>query len=314
MDVSIIIVTLNGGRMLLDCVDSVFASTKGITFEVIVVDNGSTDNSIDELAKRYPEIKLIRNGGNLGFAKAVNMGIDVSAGRYLCLLNNDTRVKEGTFESLVVLLNNKKDCGIVAPQLLNEDNSKQHSFDNIPTIATVLLNKSLLRILFPHKYPSKIQEVETSIEVETVIGACMMVKREVINKIGKLDEDYFVFLEETDLCLKARRAGWKIFFVPQAEVYHLQGQTKRRHLARAKVEYTDSLLTFFYKNKGFLQCAIVGTFLFLRALVSSVFLLVMNILTFFSISKVRSKLIIYSYLFLWLLLLCPKGMGLRGKQ
>ncbi|OHB72331.1 MAG: hypothetical protein A2W23_05450 [Planctomycetes bacterium RBG_16_43_13] len=314
MDVSIIIVTLNGGRMLLDCVDSVFASTKGATLEVIVVDNGSTDNSIDELAKRYPEIKLIRNGGNLGFATAVNMGIDVSAGRYICLLNNDTKVKDGAFERLVKFLDSKPDCGIAAPQLLNDDNSKQNSYDNIPTIATALLNKSLLRFLFPHKYPSKRQETETPIEVETVIGACMMVKREVINKIGKLDEDYFIFLEETDWCLRARRAGWKIFFVPQAEVYHLQGQTKRRHLARAKVEYTYSLLTFFYKNSSFLHCIVVGMFLFLRALVSSVFLLLMNILTFFSISKVRSKLIIYSYLFLWLLLLCPKGMGLRGKQ
>lgn len=244
MDVSVLIVNFNGGDVTPACLESL---PKGV--EAIVVDNGSKDGSPDAIAAKFPAVRLLRNAANRGFAAAVNQAMDVARGRYFLLLNNDARLSPEAVDVLLKFMDAHPDVGMAAPQLLHEDGRKQHSYDNIPSLATAFLNKSLLRLLNPGKYPSKRQEVAEPKDVESVIGACMIVRREVVERIGPLDEAYFLFLEETDWCLRCRKAGWRVVFVPGAKVVHLQGRARDKVRIRARIEYTRSLFTFFRRNR-----------------------------------------------------------------
>ena len=215
-----------------------------------MLDNGSQDGSADEIRKKFPSIHLIENERNLGFAKAVNQGLQKASGKYVLLLNPDTQVKNGAIERLVSFMDVHSDVGLVGAQLLNADGSKQNSIANFPSLVTELLNKSLLRWLSPNRFPGKEKSYAGPIEVDSVIGACMVVRREAMEQVGLLDEDYFLFLEETDWCYRMKRAGWKIYHVPQAEVYHFQGKSAETEKKKAKVEYYRSRYHFFRKNRG----------------------------------------------------------------
>ena len=249
-DLSIIIVNWNTREYLLRCLKSVSGSENSPSWEVIVVDNGSQDGSGKEVKQFYPKIHLIANEQNLGFAKATNQGLTHASGRYLLLLNPDTEVKQGAIDRFVDFMENHPDAGIAGGQLLNPDGSKQNSIANFPTLATELLNKRLLRWLFPAKFPGKERNYVEPIEVDSVIGACMVVRREAMEKVGILDEDYFLFFEETDWCYRMRKGGWKVFHLPQAEVVHFQGRGAEPKKREARVEYYRSRYHFFKKNRG----------------------------------------------------------------
>jgi GT2 family glycosyltransferase len=310
-DLSIIIVNWNTKEFLLSCLKSVFEKEKGISREVIVVDNGSQDGSGNEVKKVFPFIHLIENKKNNGFAKAVNQGLQKASGKYALLLNPDTRVKHGTIERLVSFMDSNSNIGVAGGQLLNSDGSRQNSIANFPSLSTELLNKSFLRWLFPEKFPGKEKDYPEPIEVDSVIGACMMVRRDAIDQVGLLDEDYFLFLEETDWCYQMKRVGWKIYHVPDAEVYHFQGKSAEKEKRKARVEYFRSRYYFFKKNKGKLQWFILLVGLLIRLGFELLFMTVASSVTFFAIKGWRKKLAIYTYLFWWHLKLCPKDMGLR---
>lgn len=243
MPTSVIVVSFNGREFLGACLSSI-----PFGVETVVVDNGSTDGSADEVAGLFPGLKLIRNAVNRGFAAAVNQGIAASTGSFICLLNSDARLSPDALQALSDYLQAHPEAAAASPQLIHEDGRRQHSFDNIPSLATAFLNKSLLRRLFPERYPGKAREYTQPLEVESVIGACMMIRREVVDRIGALDETFFLFLEETDWCLRAREAGFRIVFVPSAKVVHLQGKSRDKVATRARIEYTRSFFAFFRKN------------------------------------------------------------------
>ena len=311
VDLSIIIVNWNTREFLLPCVRSVLESEQGISSELIVVDNGSRDGSGDEVKKTFPFIHLVENGKNLGFAKAVNQGLQKASGKYVLLLNPDTRVKHGAIRHLLSFMASHLETGVAGAQLLNSDGSRQNSIANFPSLATELLNKRFLRWLFPKRYPGKERNYSESVEVDSVIGACMIVRREALDQVGFLDEDYFLFLEETDWCYRMKGAGWKICHVPQAEVYHFQGKSAEAERKRAKVEYYRSRYHFFKKNKGNLQWVILHFGLLMRLGFELLSMAVATLVTFFAIKGWRRKLAIYTYLFWWHLKLCPEDMGLR---
>ena len=152
------------------------------------------------------------------------------------------------------------------------------------------------------------------IEVDSVIGACMVVRREAMEQVGLLDEDYFLFLEETDWCYRMKRAGWKIYHVPQAEVYHFQGKSAETAKKRARVEFYRSRYHFFKKNRGNLQWFILLSGLMIRLVFELLMMTVASLVTFFAIKGWLRKLSIYAYLFWWHLRLCPEGMGLKLTQ
>ena len=280
--------------------------------EVILVDNGSQDGGRIEVKRAFPSVHIIENEKNLGFAKAVNQGLQKASGRYVLLLNPDTQMKDGAIERLVSFMDAHSDVGVAGAQLLNADGSKQNSIANFPSLATELFNKSLLRWLFPKKFPGKERDYPEPVEVDSVIGACMVVRRKAMEQVGLLDEDYFLFLEETDWCYRMKRAGWKIYHVPQAEVYHFQGKSAETAKKRAKVEFYRSRYHFFKKNRGNLQWFILLSGLMVRLLFELLATLMASLVTFFTIKDWRKRFSIYAYLFWWHLRLCPEGMGLRN--
>ena len=314
IDLSVIIVNWNTRDLLVRCLNSITQVTQRMKAEVFVVDNRSSDESGRTVKERFSQVILIENETNLGFAGANNQALRRSKGNYLLLLNPDTQVKEEPIQKLISMMDAHPDVGITGVQLLNSDGSKQNSIANFPSLATELLNKSLLRWLSPGKFPGKEKDYPEPIEVDSVIGACMMVRREALDQVGLLDEDYFLFLEETDWCYRMKRAGWKIYHVPDAEVYHFQGKSAEKEKKRARVEYFRSRYHFFKKNKGNLQWFILLAGVLIRLGCELFFASAINLFTFFSIRKWRKKLSVYAYLLWWHLKGCPKGMGLEPVQ
>ncbi len=309
-DLSVIIVNWNTKELLLNCIESFYRTVRGLGFEIFVVDNGSDDGSADSVRMSFPEIELIQNQGNLGFAKANNEALRKSKGRYALLLNTDVILTDGAVEKLVEFMENNPTVGIAGGQLINGDGSKQNSFDNFPSLATAALNKSLLRMFFPKRYPSKRVNYSIPIDVHSVIGACMIVRSQSIKDVGLLDEDYFFFLEETDWCYRMRQRKWRVCHIPQAKIVHLQGKTVNLVRDRAKIEYYRSLYLFFKKHRGIVESAFLRGCLFGRFCVDFLLTLLSCLFTAFRQKRLMRKLGIYAKLIYWHLRLCPEGMGL----
>jgi GT2 family glycosyltransferase len=311
VDLSIIIVNWDTKNYLLSCLKSISEREEEISREVIVVDNGSQDGSVGEVKKVFPSVHLIENQRNLGFAKAVNQGLQKASGKYELLLNSDTQAKPGAIERLLSFMDAHPKAGISGAQLLNSNGSKQNSIANFPSLATELLNKNLLRWLSPRRFPGKGRIYSEPIDVDSVIGACMMVRRDAWGQVGLLDEDYFLFLEETDWCYRMKKVGWKIYHVPDAEVFHFQGKSAEKEKKRARVEYFRSRYHFFKKNKGNLQWLLLLVGVLIRLGFELLSMMVASLVTLFAVKGWRDKLAIHTYLFWWHLKLCPEDMGLR---
>jgi GT2 family glycosyltransferase len=268
VDLSIVIVAWNVRDLVLDCLASIREAKLGISYEVIVVDNGSADGTVETVRAKYPDTRVLALPKNIGFGAGNNRGLEIMRGRHAVLLNSDTIVLPGGLEACVAFLDAQPEVGVVGPQLLNPDRSKQNCIHNSPTLVSELVGQSLLRRLFPRRYPSKRIEYRAPLEVEAVLGACLFVRREVIAQVGLIDEDYFFFLEETDWCHRIRAAGWKVYHLPDAFVVHLYGEsTKKKVPLRTRIEYYRSRDTFFRKNRG------PGAYRALRAIVIAKILL-----------------------------------------
>ncbi|MGQ9648008.1 MAG: glycosyltransferase family 2 protein [Thermodesulfobacteriota bacterium] len=314
MELSIIIVNWNTKELLLRCLEALYQAAKRVESEIFVVDNGSTDGSAEAVRQKFPGVRLIENSVNLGFAKANNQALSISGGRYLLLLNPDTQVKEEAIPEMLSFMEAHPDTGIVGAQLLNADGSKQNSIANFPSLATELLNKSLLRWLLPEKFPGKETDFAAPVEVDSVIGACMMVRREAIEQVGFLDENYFLFLEETDWCYRMKKAGWAVYHIPGAEIIHHQGKSAEREKGKARVEYYRSRYHYFKKNKGRLQSVVLYIGLIIKLSVELIFVTIACIFTLFMVKKWRTKFSTYLYLIWWHLRLCPREMGLKSNK
>ncbi|MFQ5697697.1 MAG: glycosyltransferase family 2 protein [Myxococcota bacterium] len=251
VDLSIVIVAWNVRDLVLDCLASIRVAKLGVSHEQIVVDNGSDDDTVLAVRRQFPEVRVIALPRNVGFGAGNNVGLRVMRGRYGLLLNSDTIVLPGGLERCVHYLDAHPRVGVVGPQLLNPDRTKQNCIHNSPTLLSELVSQSLLRRLFPRRYPSKRIEYAAPIEVEAVLGACLCVRREVLEQVGLIDEDYFFFLEETDWCHRIRAKGWRVVHLPDAQVVHLYGEsTKKKLPLRTRIEYHRSRHTFFRKNRG----------------------------------------------------------------
>jgi len=311
IDLSIIIVNWNAREYLLQCLESIFQTEEIPAEEIIVIDNGSEDGSAAEVRRRFSHCQMISNEKNLGFAKATNQGLRASRGRYLLLLNPDTVVKRGALQRFILFMDRHPEAGIAGAQLLNPDGSRQNSIANFPSLATELLNKSLLRFFFPERFPGKEKNYPEPIEVDSVIGAAMMVRREALEQVGGLDEDYFLFFEETDWCYRIRKGGWAIYHVPHVEICHFQGKSAETRKERAKIEYFRSRYQFFRKHRGRFEWTLLLAGVLIKLSVELLSLFVGSLATLFRVRKLRKKLWICLYLLWWHVKLCPDGMGLK---
>jgi len=314
MDLSVIIVNWNTKDLLCQCIDSLAQTVKKIDTEIFVVDNGSTDGSVAAIREKFPRVRLVENQVNLGFARANNQAISLSSGEYLLLLNPDTKVKDEAIPPMLSFMNAHAKAGLVGGQLLNADESKQNSIANFPSLATELFNKSLLRWLFPEKFPGKERDYPGPVEVESVIGACMLVRRKTVEQVGLLDEGYFLFLEETDWCYRIKKAGWEIYHIPGAKLLHFQGKSAEVEKAKTRIEYYRSRYHYFRKNRGSFQTSVLSVGLIIKLLVELVFATIACMVTLFMVKRRRTKLSTYLYLMWWHLRLCPETMGLRPKK
>ena len=265
MDISIIIVNWNTRDLLKSCLESVLETIHDISYEIIVVDNASQDGSVAMLQEKYPHVRLIQNTENRGFGAANNQAMRIMTGQYALLLNSDAVLTENAVRELFTFMEAHSDAAMACGQLLSADGSKQNSVANFPNLLTLLTNTSLLEYLFPNRYPSKRYSYDKPIEVDSCIGACLLVRKKTIEDVGMLDERYFFFFEETDWAYHMRNAGWKIFHVPTAFIHHFQGQSIGRDI-QSRIEFYRSRYQFFKKWKSRPYFIVVCFVIFVRYL------------------------------------------------
>lgn len=227
---SIIIVSWNVRELLRKCLASIFDQTK-IPFEVIVVDNASSDGSAEMVAERFPQVRLIRNNKNVGFGKANNQGTKLARGKYVIFLNDDTEVKDGALDKMVVCLEAQPEIGIVGARLLNPDGSLQRGtarqFPSFKILVTMLLgwHSFLLNRDWLRQYYLLDENFTRDTEVDQVMGASLMTRKNLLDKLGGFDEEFWIWFEEVDLCQRYKEAGYKIYVVGRAEIIHHQGKS-----------------------------------------------------------------------------------------
>jgi GT2 family glycosyltransferase len=310
MDVSTIIVTRNTCALACAAIQSVLDSQDSLTKEIFVVDNGSTDETSATLPREFPQLQFIRSEKNLGFARACNRAAKAARGEFLLLLNSDARLEPDALAKAVGWMRAHPDCAVAGAQLLNTDGARQNSIANFPTLATELLNKSLLRRLWPGKFPGKEQTFAAPVDVETVVGAFMLIRKSVWDALGGLDERFFFFFEETDFCLRARQKGFRVAHLPDVRVWHGQGQTAKQISASARIEYWRSRYLYFAKNHSCGARIILAAGLWLRLLVDLAMAGFLTLLAFGSSERWRSRWRVCLALAGWHLRGCPAEAGL----
>jgi GT2 family glycosyltransferase len=200
------------------------------------------------VALQHPDVRLIRNDDNLGFAQANNQAMGLANGNYVLLLNPDTTVRAGALDTLVTFLEEHPHAGAAGARLLNPDGSLQHSCSPAPTLFNEWLH--LFHLDRERRQGMSAWNVEAAREVESLIGACLMLRREAIDEIGRLDERYFMYSEEVDYCYRLRKAGWPLYWVPQAVVVHYGGQSTRQIADEMFLQLYQNKLLYFRKHYG----------------------------------------------------------------
>lgn len=255
MKLSIIIVNYNTKQLIADCINSIEKNHVNTTYEIVVVDNHSSDGSIDMLKLEYSHVKLIANNYNAGFAKANNQGLEMCSGDYILLLNSDTIVLKNAISTLVDFMDSHIDTAICGPKLLNSDMTLQLPCRRgFPKLINSVSYFSGISRLFPKSrvfgsYLMTYMDSGINHEVDAVSGACLLVKRKILPEIGGLlDEAFFMHFEDIDLCYRAKKSGYQVYYVHNAEVIHLKGQSSGHRSSGVTKNFFDSALLYFKKN------------------------------------------------------------------
>ncbi len=244
---SVVIVSWNTAALLRGCLTSLLTSPTGGSIEVIVVDNDSSDGSANLVQRDFPGVQLVRNRSNTGFASANNQGIVASRGLYVLLLNSDALLPPGAATSLVEFMEQYPGVGASGPRLVRPDGRPQEfSFGGDPTLG-YLLRRALSSLLW--RRPLHDWNTDQVQEVDWVSGACLLARREAIDQVGLLDENYFMYFEDNDWCLRMRGGGWKVYYNPRVSVTHVGGQSLIQNPA-AQRAYYRSLDYFYAKHYG----------------------------------------------------------------
>jgi len=314
---SIVIITRNTKDLLRNLLKSIEAdnSLKPFLREVIIIDNFSTDGSNTMIHKEFPWVFLVKNDRNKGFAAAANIGITCAEGDYIFFLNSDTMLIEGEAATMVQFMDENPDAGICGPQLVYEDMRPQRSYAHIPSLLFEIFPRSLLELLFPARYSTKSSSNNSRslrpsafFDVPSLIGAAIVVRRKLLHDLGGFDERFFFFLEETDLCVRAREIGALVVFLPHVKVVHLQGKTVRRQWIKGRIQYNISLYKFIRKHHAALYYSIFQGVRFAKSFIVP---LVLSILPFLLLHRrTRRTYIYYLKLLLWHLRGCPDNAGL----
>ncbi len=271
IDLTVVIVNWNVRELLRRCLRSVLASAAAsvppLGLQIIVVDNGSSDGSADMVRAEFPDVRLIANADNPGFAAANNQGLALARGRYVLLLNPDTECLGDSLPALVRYADAHPDVGLVGPQLLNSDGSVQSSRRRFPTLATALFESTWLEPWAPQRvlerYRLLDQPDDAILDVDWVTGAAMLARREAVETVGGLDEGYFMYSEEMDWCRQIKVAGWRVVYFPAVQIVHHVGKSSEQAVPARHIHFQRSKIRYFHKYHGSLAAA--GLRLFLLA-------------------------------------------------
>jgi GT2 family glycosyltransferase len=260
VDLSIVIVNWNTRDLLKDCLQSVWSSLAGVEAEVIVVDNASTDGSVEMARSHFPATRLIANPDNRGFAAANNQGFDIARGRHVLLLNSDTIVHGDVLARSVEYMDHNPDVGMMGCRVLNGDGSTQMTCSRFPTFANLLLQTTGANRLggsFFSRYQMLDWNRKDERDVEVISGCYLVVRAEVISDIGYLDEAFFCYGEETDWCRRCSNAGWRLVFAPVGEITHFGSGSTRKMNHRRDLMLTEGTIRLHQKHGGRVNAAMV---------------------------------------------------------
>ena len=243
-DISVIIVSWNARDFLVGCLKSIQETMTDLRYEVIVVDNASSDGSPEAVLTGFPDVRLIQTGKNLGFSKGNNIGMTESRGRYYFLINSDVVLRPGCAQRLLAFMQKNPRTGLAGPRLFNGDGSYQPSCRKMPN-----LHRHIARALFVNSsLVDNGYRQQASKRVEVLAGSFWVARREAVDVVGKLDEQFFFYGEDVDWCLRFGKAGWQINYVTDAEAIHYGGSSTSRDTARFSVQLHKAALQFWKKH------------------------------------------------------------------
>jgi GT2 family glycosyltransferase len=302
-DLSIVIVSWNTKDFLQQCLYSIHQYPPKVLYEIIVVDNQSNDGSVDLVKLLYPDVRLIANSTNGGFARGNNQAIAASDGNFILLLNPDTEVEDGAIDRLHDLIDADDTIGAVGSRLINPDHTIQASCHPEPTLLREFWRLFHFDRVYRYgDYDMTHWPMNQVREVEVVQGASMMVRRTVINEIGLFDDGYFMYTEEVDLCHRIRKNGKRIVFVPQSIVVHYGGKSTQQVAQQMFIRLYESRLRYFRKNHGKSQ-AMIYRFILIAA--AAIRVLFSPFIVFFS-RRTRSRYQVLAQYYRELLVEIPK--------
>ena len=261
---SILIVNWNVRDLLRECLRSIERGRGGLAVEVIVVDSASSDDSVAMVAAEFPWVTLLPQAENVGFPRGNNIALAQARGDYLLLLNPDTVVLDDALPVLVDYLRRHPDVGAVGPQLLNPDGSVQSSRRRFPTLATGFVESTWLAGIAPGElrryYALDLPDAVTA-DVDWLVGACILVRRAVYERVGGLDEGYFMYSEELDWCRRIKEDGWRVVYHPAARVVHHVGKSSEQAVTARHINFQRAKLRYFRKYHGRVATVVLRLFL-----------------------------------------------------
>ena len=257
MKLSIVIPTYNAHEWIQGCIDSIRLHHPRFDYEIIVVDDQSTDDTVAIVRQQYPDVQLLTNARNVGFGKTVNVGLAASAGEHILILNNDTWMHGGALDAMSAYLDAHGDVGIVGPKVLSGDGSlQQQCRRRIPTPMAALLYFTGVAKMFPKNpgvagYLMTASDENETTEVDSVSGACLMVRRAALDQIHGFDPEYYLYGEDMDFCRRTKLAGWKVVYYPGAAITHFGGQggTGKKKI-HATIEWHRAMWIFYRKHRA----------------------------------------------------------------
>lgn len=254
LDISIIIVNYNTKKLTMECIKSIYDSNIVSAFEIILVDNHSTDGSVSAVKEIFKDVQVVANQENVGFSKANNIAIDLSNGRYVLLLNSDTIVKNGTIDTMVQFMDEHKDIGASGCKVVLPDGTLDKACHRgFPTPSASFYYISGLARRFPNNsrfsgYHLSHLNMDDIHEVDCLVGAFMLVRREAISQVGLLDETFFMYGEDIDWCYRIKESGWKIYYHPHVEIIHYKGASSRKKPFKIVYEFHRAMYLFHRKH------------------------------------------------------------------
>ena len=267
MDLSVVIVNWNTKDLLRGCLNSIYGDQPGVEFEVLVVDNASTDGSPEIIRREFPQVRLFANQKNRGFAGGNNQAIPECHGRYVMLLNPDSVLKPDAIQILLDYLEDHPEAGVVGPRLINPDGSLQVSCYPKPTVLREFWRMFHLDALYPlSEYRMDAWRADQPKRVDVLKGACLLVRQKVFEKVGLLDESYFVYSEEVDFSRRIRQAGWELVWVPGAQVVHYGAESTSQVALKMFLQLYQGKVLYFRKHHGWVAAHTYKLILFLATL------------------------------------------------